>query len=280
MKRDRRISQMALKKRGAAGWLLALTLCSLPWNAGCRRFAKAKELRTPVEVMDRYGNERTYRLFLPPIPDTAKRIPLLVYFHGVVSPGFKKISALANYTGSPVEETALIPFCRGRGIALLVPDALYEYQFLGCASRGWLIAKEIDGVERIIDAVLEKYPIDGRRVYLAGISAGAAFCHFLANRRPRAYDAIISHSQAYVDEEGKVLRPPHRGPQFGILFCYNQGDYERLIAFCLESERLYREAGYRTTLLKDLPPAGHRWSSANNARFWRWLQKLGRLRNG
>jgi hypothetical protein len=242
--------------------------------AGCRAADKAEILNTPQPIVDRLGNQRTYRLFLP--RERENPIPLLVYFHGVRSEGFKKIPTLKKYTGAPVEETGLIPFCRANGIALLVPDALYEYRFLNCTSKGWVIEKEMDGIEKTIDSAILHYPIDKKRIYLAGLSAGAVFSHFLANRRPYFYCGIISHSQAYVSDQGKILEPALKGPQFGIIFAYNKMDYPELIEFCIASELKYRQAGYRTALLKDLSPPWHQWSAENNRRFWRLLQKLGR----
>jgi hypothetical protein len=261
------------KRKAAAAVLLGASLALAISVSGCREARSAGQvLETPYAVTDDSGNAREYRLFLPA---RKGRIPLMIYFHGVISPEFKRIPSLKNYTGSPVEETGLIPFCREQGIALLVPKARYEYTFLKCRSAGWLTEKEIDGVEKIIDAVVAHYPVDRGRIYLAGISAGAVFSHYLANRRPRFYDAVLSHSQAYVSPEGVVLRPGERGPRFGVVFCYNEGDYKNLIAFCVESERIYREDGYRTTLLRDLPPRGHAWSSSNNALFWKLLRSLG-----
>jgi hypothetical protein len=254
-----------------AVWGLAVA-AFLSIAGGCGKAPRAGVLDTPYAVKDAAGNTREYRLFLP---GGRKAVPLIVYFHGVISPDFRRIPSLKGYTGSPVEETGLIPFCRERGIALLVPKALYEYMFLKCPSKGWLTEKEIDGVEKIIDTVMERYPVDRGHVYLAGISAGAVFSHYLANRRPRFYSAVLSHSQAYVDPSGLVLRPAEKGPRFGVVFCYNEGDYRNLIDFCEESERIYREDGYRTVLLRDLPPRGHAWSSPNNARFWKLLRTLG-----
>jgi pimeloyl-ACP methyl ester carboxylesterase len=238
-----------------------------------RPSAPGKALETPFPVIDHWGNEREYRLFLP--DQSGAPFSLLVYFHGVISPEFKTIPSLKKYTGSPIEETGLIPFCRARRIALLVPEAKYEYTFLGRPSKGWVTEKEVDGVEKIIDTVVEHYPVDRGSIYLAGISAGAVFSHYLANRRPRFYSAVLSHSQAYVSPEGVVLRPAEKGPRFGVVFCYNVGDYKNLIDFCEESERIYREDGYRTVLLRGLPPRGHAWSSPNNARFWKLLRSLG-----
>jgi hypothetical protein len=261
------------KTRRAAGLVAGFLAELILALAGCRAPGPGKVLETPFPVVDQAGNAREYRLFFPDVK--RGRLPLLVYFHGVISPCFKRIPSLRSYTGSPVEETGLIAFCRSRGIVLLVPRAKYEYTFLNCPSVGWLTSKEIDGVEKIIDTVAARFDIDGRRIYLAGISAGAVFSHFLANRRPRFYSAIISHSQAYVSEGGEVLKPAEKGPRFGIVFCYNNGDYKQLIQFCIDSERVYRGEGYRTALLPDLPPKGHAWSSRNNERFWKLLLRLG-----
>jgi len=261
------------KTRRAAGLVAGFVAELILALAGCRASSLGTVLETPFPVVDQAGNARQYRLFLPDVNEG--RLPLLVYFHGVISPCFKKIPSLKSYTGSPIEETGLIPFCRSRGIALLVPRAKYEYTFLNCASVGWLTSKEIDGVEKIIDTVAARFNIDGRRIYLAGISAGAVFSHFLANRRPRFYSAIVSHSQAYISERGEALTPAEKGPRFGIVFCYNIGDYKQLIQFCIDSEKIYRREGYRTVLLPDLPPKGHAWSSLNNGRFWKLLLRLG-----
>jgi len=260
----------ALRVAALAVGLVAELILTL---AGCRAPGPGEVLDTPFPIIDQAGNAREYRLFLP---DKKKgKRPLLVYFHGVTSPCFKRIPSLRNYTGSPVEETGLITFCRSRGIALLVPRAKYEYMFLNCPSVGWSTSKEIDGVEKIIDTVAARFDIDIRRIYLAGISAGAVFSHFLANRRPLFYSAIVSHSQAYVSERGEVLKPAEKGPRFGIVFCYNKGDYNELVQFCIDSERIYRGEGYRTVLLPDLPPKGHAWSFRNNQRFWNLLVRLG-----
>ncbi|MCU0275927.1 MAG: hypothetical protein MUF02_03560 [Acidobacteria bacterium] len=254
--------------------LSLLAAIALLAPAGCRPVQRARVLQTPYAVTDDTGNRRDYRVFLPAAQGRA--LPLLVYFHGVISPGFSRIASLRSYTGSPVEETGLIQFCRSRGILLLVPTALYEYTFLNCRSRGWLIEKEVDGVEKIIDMVAGRYPVDKRRVFLAGLSAGAGISHHLANRRPRFYSAILSHSQAFVNQAGEPVPPLAKGPQFGVVYGYNEGDYPDLIRICVESERLYRENGYRTILLRDLPPRGHAWSAESNGRFWKLLNRLGR----
>jgi dienelactone hydrolase len=200
----------------------------------------------------------------------------LVYFHGAISPCFKTIPSFKSYTGSPVEETGLIPFCRSRGIALLVPWAKYEYTHRGCTSVGWMIAKEIDGVEKIIDTVTARFNIDDRRIYLAGFCAGAVFSHHLANRRPRFCSGIVSHSQAHISWENELLKPAEKGPQFGVVFCYTKGDLRGIDQSCIESEKIYRGEGYRTALLPYLRPRRHAWSFTSDKLIWNTLLQVGR----
>jgi len=256
--------------------ILLLACFSLSFHMCCDNGTDTyRILDTPVPITDRLGNQRDYRLYLPA---ASGEIPLLVYFHGVQSEGFKKIPALKNYTGSPVEETGLIRDCKINKIALLVPVARYRYQFLNCSSKGWSpFSKEMDGLEKIIDAVVEKYPISKKEIYLAGISAGAVISHHLANRRPNFYNSILSHSQGYIDEDNNLLQPAVPGPRFGVIICYTQGDYKDLLPICIESENIYRKNGYRTILLKDLPPSDHSWDKQSNRRFIKYLKQLGQF---
>jgi hypothetical protein len=243
---------------------------------GCGQAEKYRILDTPVAITDNLGNKREYRLFMPAAGTANEKVPLIVYFHGVWSECFKKNPALKGYTGSPVEETGLIQICKLNKIALLVPKAHYEYMFLNCPSKGWSpFDKEIDGIEKIIDAVVEKYPVSKKEIYLAGISAGAVVSHHLANRRPTFYNAVLSHSQGYITEDNQFLQPAEKGPRFGVLICYTRGDYKDLLPICTGSEKIYRDNGYRTALMENLAPKNHSWAKESNARFLRTLKRLG-----
>lgn len=230
-------------------------------------------LRNPEVVTDKWGVRRNYRLF---IPESDKKIPLLVYFHGVMSDKFKKMPVLKNYTGSPVEETGLISFCRTHKIALLVPEPAYTFKFLDVKASGWSpFKKETDGIEKMIKKVLGKFKVMEGRIYLAGISAGAVFSHYLANRHPSQYRAILSHSQGYISEDNRLLSPSSNNPKFGVVFCYTIGDYKNLKEICKKSFNIYKKAGYKAVLLKDLPPKSHKWANSYNRKFWKLLKRTG-----
>jgi len=245
----------------------------------CKKMEVYQILETPFSVIDKLGNSREYRIYLPE-KEVNRKIPLIVYFHGVRSECFKKSPGLRNYTGSPVEETGLIEFCKLNTIALLVPEPRYEYKFGNCMCKGWSpFDKEIDGIEKMIDLVIEKYPIEKKKIFLAGLSAGAALTFHLANRRPHYYSAILSHSQGSIHEDLRYLKPSERGPKFGVLLAYTKGDYKNLIEICIETERIYKAHNYKVVLLKDLPPKSHRWSNTNNNMFWDYLNRLGQYSN-
>ena len=268
---------MTFKRLTTPVLLLLTTAVSFFLFQGCAEKKGYQILKTPVPIVDALGSKRKYRLYIH-INDASKKIPLMVYFHGVQSECFKKNPALKGYTGSPVEETGLIQFCKLNKIALLVPEAKYEYLFLNCLSKGWSpFEKEIDGIEKMIDAVVENYQVSRKEIYLAGISAGAVLSHHLANRCPTFYNSILSHSQGYIAEDKRLLQPREKGPGFGVVFCYTWGDYKDLIPICIDSEKIYRDKGYRTLLLKNLSPKNHSWAIKSNRRFLRYLKQLGQF---
>jgi len=240
---------------------------------GCRKTEEGK-FTNPIPIEDENGKVRNFNLYLPKGGGEGR--PLLVYFHGVRSEKFKNIPVLKGYTGSPVEETGLIPFCNARCIVLLEILPSYSYRNLGVEAHGWSpFEKETGGIEKCIDSVIRKYDIQRDQVYLAGISAGAVMCNHLANRRPGVYRGILSHSQAHISETDEILDPVDTDNPFRVIIAYTKGDYRNLKEICELSYARYKEKGYPAFLIRDLPPKSHKWSNSSNARFWRMLTRTG-----
>ena len=252
--------------------LLALVIL-LGFTMGCGKPAEGK-LTNPILIKDGNGKVRNFNLYLPKGGGEGR--PLLVYFHGVRSEKFKTMPVLKGYTGSPVDETGLIPFCNTRGIVLLEMLPSYSYRNLNVEAHGWSpFEKETGGIETCIDSVIKEYEIDVDQIYLAGISAGAVMCNHLANRRPEIYRGIISHSQAHISERDDVLDPVKTDRPFRVVICYTKGDYQNLKDICEKSYVKYRDHGYSVTLIRDLPPKSHKWSNSSNGRLWRLLTRPG-----
>ena len=238
---------------------------------GCSESERGK-LSNPIEIVDSAGVIRNYNIYFPEKGEGD--LPLIVYFHGVRSDGFKDKPVLKGYTGSPVEETGLLPFCNINKIVLLEILPSYSYKFLDVDAFGWSpFDKEIEGIEKCIDTVIDKYNIDGEKIYLAGISAGAVMINHLANRKPEKYRAILSHSQAYISENNEILDPADHERKFKVIICYTKGDYKNLKDICERSYKKYKESDYDVVILRDLPPLNHKWSNSSNGRFLRLLNR-------
>ncbi len=260
---------MLILKKSILFILIALLLlsCSSDDKIVCESVADS------FLIKDKAGKIRHFSLYYP-CRGVNSKTKLLVYFHGVLSDEFKDIPSLKDYTGSPVGETELINYCRGNNFLLLVPKPSYSFKFLNCNAHGWSpFDKETDGVEKLIDKVALQYKVNSKDIYLAGISAGAVFAHHLANKRPQSYGAVLSHSQAYTDENSQLLTPAKDG-KFVVLFAYTKGDYANLKELCEKSFKLYEDSGYKTGIIRDLPPLNHSWSFSSNRLFLRAIDNL------
>ncbi|MDP7741055.1 MAG: HEAT repeat domain-containing protein [Lentisphaeria bacterium] len=122
--------------------------------------AESTEYRVPE--FDVNGVEASYAVALPPDFDVSRKWPLILDFHGATSPGSKG----ANLT-------------RIRLWSHFVEQAPYIVVGINGRSRSWgTIEGPLDDgayARHVLDAVLEKFPVDPDRVYLCGFSSGADF---------------------------------------------------------------------------------------------------------
>ena len=123
------------------------------------------------------GKNRVYYQFLPDLPSDGRRIPLILALHGSGRDGsvlLEKWKKLAT----------------AEGIILVGPDAQN--------SAGW--AAPGDGPEFLHDVVQKvaaDYPIDPRRVYLFGHSAGACFALAMSMWESQYFAATVVHAGAF-----------------------------------------------------------------------------------
>ncbi|HLO64676.1 MAG TPA: PHB depolymerase family esterase [Azonexus sp.] len=133
------------------------------------------------------GGPRRYRLYQPSGVRHNERLPLLVMLHGC------RQDAEALAASSRMNRIA----ARER-FYVLYP----EQDLLANAQRCWnwydtrsgRAQAEVHSIAAAIDQVSLRHAIDGRRVALAGISAGAAMAVLLATRHPERFRAVVMHS--------------------------------------------------------------------------------------
>lgn len=134
-------------------------------------FAAAKPEKHSITSL---GTDRTYYTFVP--EKLTAPAPLLLLLHGSGRDGMSQID----------EWKAL---AEKEGIILVAPDS--------ANSREW--SMNTDGPEflhEIVEAVRGKYPIDSKRIYLFGHSAGAVFALYMGVMESRYFAAAGVHAGA------------------------------------------------------------------------------------
>jgi len=126
-----------------------------------------------------------YHLFLPEV--TSCEIPLVVMLHGCR----QNAEEFALGTRMNIHSSA-------RGFAVLYPEQSIRSQSHRCwrwydktIQKG---GSEVAALTSMIEYVTSKHAIDCDRIYVCGISAGAAMAHILALTRPDLIAAVGLHS--------------------------------------------------------------------------------------
>ncbi len=128
-----------------------------------------------------------YRLFLPTRRTAAMRVPLLVMLHGCTQ------DAEAFAAGTRMNSIG-----EASCFAVFYPQQSRKWNYWRCWN--WFEAPSVAGggeAALIVCAVtdlMKKYPIDRSRVFVAGMSAGAAMAGLMAARHGRLFAACGIHS--------------------------------------------------------------------------------------
>jgi poly(hydroxyalkanoate) depolymerase family esterase len=127
-----------------------------------------------------------YWLYLPSTPSTTP-IPLLVMLHGCQQ------TATQFADGTRMNRLA-----EEKGFAVLYP----QQSLRGHPNRCWHWYErttqhggdDVKLIVGVIGKVMAKYPVDPARIYIAGLSAGAAMANIIALNHPRLIAAVGLHS--------------------------------------------------------------------------------------
>jgi poly(hydroxyalkanoate) depolymerase family esterase len=131
--------------------------------------------------------ELDYRLYLPSGSSARDSLPLLVMLHGCNQ------DSLTFSEGTRMN--ALAEECR---FAVLYPEQSPRWNPLRCWN--WYESASLAGageaalIAGLIVQVGERRPIDRRRIYLVGMSAGGAMANVLVVRHSRLFAACATHS--------------------------------------------------------------------------------------
>jgi poly(3-hydroxybutyrate) depolymerase len=122
------------------------------------------------------GKKRTYYLFVPTGLSDKPVVPLVVTLHGS---GRNGLSLVEKWKDLAANE----------GLIIAGPDAL--------SSEGWDVPKDgPDFLHALVEELKTKYPIDPRRVYLFGHSAGANMGLYMSLYESQYFAATAVHAGA------------------------------------------------------------------------------------
>ena len=159
--------------------LLTLILIAVPCQPSN---AKGKSSKETISS----GNaQRTYYLFVPESGEPQQKLPLLLLLHGS---GRNGQSLMDKWKDLGDKEKIIIA----------APDSIDSPQ--------WTIGKDgPDFLRDLVDALKAKYPIDERRVYLFGHSAGAGFALYMSLFESEYFAAMAIHAGALPPEDYWVV---------------------------------------------------------------------------
>lgn len=226
--------------------LFAFTLCVLV----CASTAFAKDDITK-ELITSNGKTRAYYLY---VPSTMKGpAPLIVMLHG------------SNRTGVTLVEKWK-DYAKKEGIIIAGPDATNL--------RGWASPQDgPDYLHELVEELKSKHPINPRRVYLFGHSAGASFSLHMGLMESQYFAAVAIHAGALRDQDMPVIELAKRK----IPISMQIGDSDPLVPLKLVQAMrdALKEAGFTVDLI-EIENHDHWYydkASKFNQTAWEFLKK-------
>src|SRR6266498_4760413 len=171
------------------GWvLLALPMLFLQERAADR---------ITKEALESQGKKRTYYLMVPDSAKSPASVPLIVLLHGS---GRNGLSLMDKWKEIASRE----------GIIIAGPDSR--------DSQGWQIPGDGPGfIHDLVEALRAKYPVNPRRIYLFGHSAGAVFALNLSMFESEYFAAVAVHAGSFrEDKEFQVIHYAKRKAPLAI----------------------------------------------------------------
>jgi len=206
------------------------------------------------ELITSQGKTRAYYLYVPSTLKPGSQAPLIVTLHG------------SNRTGVTLVEKWK-DLAKKEGIILAGPDAT--------DLRGW--GSPQDGPDFLHDLVEElkgKFPVDPKRVYLFGHSAGAIFALEMSLMESQYFAASAIHAGA-LQKDGLELIPMAKR-KIPISIQVGDSDQYFPLKAVRETKEALKVAGF-TVELTEIPNHDHWYydqASKFNQTAWEFLKKV------
>ncbi len=142
--------------------------------------------RITKEALESQGKKRTYYLMVPDSAKSSASVPLIVLLHGS---GRNGLSLMEKWKEIASREQIIIAG----------PDSR--------DSQGWQMPGDGPGfIHDLVEALRAKYPVNPRRIYLFGHSAGAVFALNLSMMESEYFAATAVHAGSWRTESELSVR--------------------------------------------------------------------------
>ena len=160
---------------------------------------------TVKESIRSQGKERSYYLFVPNDINSETPAPLIVMLHGT---GRNGLSLTEKWTALAKKEKIII----------VAPNA--------SSAQGWKIPEDgPDFIYDVVEALKAKLPINPRRVYLFGHSAGATQALYLSLLESQYFAATAVSAGALLAEDGVYIARAQRKIPISVFVGTNDNQF-------------------------------------------------------
>jgi len=137
------------------------------------------------ELITSNGKTRAYYLYVPSTIKTEAPAPLIVMLHGSNRNGMSLVEKWKDYA-------------KKEGFIIAGPDSTN--------SRGWGSPQDgPDFLHELVEELKSKYPINPRRVYLFGHSAGASYALHMSLMESEYFAATAIHAGGLVEQDMQLI---------------------------------------------------------------------------
>ena len=194
--------------------------------------------------------------------------PILFVFHGAL-----------DTTEQAAEYTRLDRLASSQGVYVVYPQG----RFLNWPpsippENPECIEPDLALFDALCRELAHRYPVDTKRIYVTGMSQGAAFVNLLVAKRSEKIAAAAAHSGWLPDPLGES--PLHTRRKCPMLFIAGTEDRQVPPAAVREAYDCFRRADHPVEFLL-IEGLGHHWALEHdvNAKIWRFLSphRLGRV---
>ena len=141
--------------------------------------------------IDVEGATRSAVVYVPEGIRSNDKLPLLLAFHGSSWNG-RIMQQVTGFSELAEQDRFIVVYPNGSG-----PSDILSWNAEFCCS--FALERNIDDllfVDRLLDELLTRYPVDASRVYATGFSNGGMFTYMLALKRPERFAAVAVVSGA------------------------------------------------------------------------------------